>query len=352
MSESSTISNSSSVMQLKPFEWILNDRYRWLFHVLFWVVLYLDEFLAVIGITPALEYPLEAALVFIADLAIVYFNLYFLIPKFLLKNHPVKYLLFSILTVLLNVAFMHYLYYAEEGYDGFSPLVAVISDGLVSGMLVGTAAGLKLFKILIQEKQRRQEAENMSLQTEIAYLKDQINPHFLFNSLNNLYVQIRKRPQEAAESVLLLSDLLRYQLYDSSKDQVYLNGEIEYLKNYLELDKMRKTDVEIEFTVSGDPNGKMVAPYLFLPFIENAIKHGSGLEEQSFIKVHFEILGRNEILFSISNSIPEHAPNHPAGGIGLANVKRRLVLLYPEQHTLNIKETEQEYRVELRLQIQ
>lgn len=350
----STLSNKDSSItpvQLKPFEWILDNRYRWLFHVLFWLILYLDEFLAIIGVTPALDNPFETGFFFLVDVTIVYFNLYFLIPKLLLKNQPLKYLLISILTVALNISFIHYRFYGETGYDGFSPLVAIISDGLINGMLLGTAAGLKLFKILIQEKQRRQQAETMSLQTEIAYLKDQINPHFLFNSLNNLYVQIRKRPQEAAESVLLLSDLLRYQLYDSAKEKVYLNGEIDYLKNYLELDKMRKSHVETSFKVSGDPNGKMVAPFMFLPFIENAIKHGSGIDEPSFIEVHFDIKSSDEIQFIVRNSIPEQAPNHPTGGIGLVNVKRRLELLYPEQHTLSIDKNEREYVVSMTLRL-
>ncbi|MFK7935710.1 MAG: sensor histidine kinase [Saprospiraceae bacterium] len=350
MSTTVTLPATASTVQIKPFEWILNNRYRWVFHGFFWILMYLDEFLALIGITPALNYPREMFFVFLGDILMVYINLYFLIPKYLLKNRLVSYLLLILLTVALNMLMVQFMFYYPEGYDDISPLVVIISDSVGTITLLGTAIGIKLFKFLLHEKQRRQEAEKMSLETEIAYLKDQINPHFLFNSLNNLYVQIRKRPHEAAESVLLLSDLLRYQLYDSAKEQVYLNGEIDYLKNYLELDKMRRSHLEVDFTVEGTPNGKMVAPYLFLPFVENAIKHGAGVEDKEFIRVEF-VIEAEQINFKVINSKPERPTNHLAGGIGLNNVKRRLELLYPSSHELKIQDTEKEYQIELIIQL-
>lgn len=333
----------------KPFEWILDNRYRWLFHVLFWLFMYSDEFLALLGITSPLTNSLYTLVVFLLDVVLVYFSLYFLVPKLLLKNKFWLYISLTILAILINIGGIHYLY-SDPEYESYQVLEDNLSNFVSTATLLGTAIAIKVFKLMIQEKSRRLEAENASLETELTYLKDQINPHFLFNALNNIYVQVRKRPQEASESVLLLSDLLRYQLYDCAKGQVYLNGEIEYLKTYLELDKMRKTGSDTSFKVEGTPNGKMIAPYIFLPFIENAIKHGTSVSQNAFIHIFFKIK-ENQILFSVHNSKPEQASNHPAGGIGLVNVQRRLDLLYKGKYDLQVHETKEDYKVELALDI-
>ena len=217
--------------------------------------------------------------------------------------------------------------------------------------LLGTAIAVKIFKIFLQNQSKINELEKSGLQTELAYLKDQINPHSLFNALNNIYVQSRKRPEEASESILLLSDLLRYQLYDCAKEKVYLKGEIEYLKNYIKLDSMRKNNARIQFEVNGEPNRKMVAPFIFLPFIENAVKHGANLDNESTIKIELNIKG-DQIDFFVENDVPKQKSNIPQGGIGLTNVRRRLELLYPARHQLDIKEQGGKFQVRLTLKDQ
>ena len=181
-------------------------------------------------------------------------------------------------------------------------------------------------------------------------MKNQINPRVLFNSLNNIYVQTRKRPREASESVMLLSEMLRYQLYDCSKELVNLKDEIKYLRNYLELDRIRKSDVTITFDVAGETTNKMVPPFLFIPFVENAVKHGAIRGEDAFIDIRFKIL-EDSIIFRITNSKKGHREHESSGGIGLKNVRRRLELLYPDAYHLEIKDEDNIYSVHLKLSL-
>jgi LytS/YehU family sensor histidine kinase len=145
----------------------------------------------------------------------------------------------------------------------------------------------------------------------------------------------------------LLSDLLRYQLYDCAKDKVNLSDEIAYLENYLKIDKLRKTRADIDFQVIGSPGGIQIAPFLFIPFVENALKHGISLENESFIKVIFDIRPK-ELHFEITNSKPQQPMiAHLKGGIGLANISRRLDLIYPNRYRLDIDNQKNYYKVTL-----
>ena len=348
-------------MQLstKPFEILLDKRYRIGFHLLFWLVMYLDEFLSFIGITS--PYPEEYFWYNISslslDVALVYFNFYVLIPRLLLKNKVRWYLGFTFITILIvnycNLAFEPDCFECEEAEVlEWNELMSewILGTFLPTLTLLGTAIAVKMFKILLYNQMRLQEVENSKLETEIAYLKDQMNPHFLFNALNGIYVQTRKRPKEASESILLLSDLLRYQLYDCAKEKVYLSGEIEYLKNYLQLDKLRKNESDINFQIKGQPNGKMIAPFIFLPFIENALKHGQSVDGTTAISINFDI-GDSKIVFTTVNSKPEKPTQHIGGGIGLNNVKRRLALLYPNKHQLSIEDQNGFFEVTLHLDL-
>lgn len=335
----------------KPFEWILNDKYRILFHILFWLVLYLDEFLSLVGITEEIELEIFKliGMEVVVDMTLVYVNLYILIPYFLFKKRAWQFAVLSFLTLAIDTVISVYIFHGFSDPD-VPYLSAFIGSGVLTATILGTAIGLKIFKIVIRNQQRISELKNTSLQTELAYLKDQINPHFLFNALNNIYVQSRKRPKEASESILLLSDLLRYQLYDCAKEKVQLKSEIEYLQNYLELDRLRKSKAKVDFKVNGTPNGSMVAPFLFIPFVENAIKHGTGLENEAQIDIEFEVAPKS-IKFSIENTKPQQPLPQIEGGIGLPNVKRRLALLYPEKHELKIEEGKENFKVELSLDL-
>lgn len=332
-----------------PFQWILDNRYRWLFHLFFWVLIYLDELLSLIGVTSSIPNIHLLGFEVGADMTMVYLNLYVLIPRFLLRQRPLAYIGLTLLTLVLNVGLMYYLYILPMG--GNIDLVAFsITTFLTTGTLLGTAIGIKIFKIFIQKQQRLKELERANLETELAFLKDQINPHFLFNSLNNIYVLSRKRPGDTPEAILLLSDLLRYQLYECAREQVPLEGEIRYLENYIELDRLRKDQSDVSLKVTGDPAGHKIAPFLLLPFLENAFKHGQDEEGNLLIEISMDITG-NGLEFQVRNDLPANPANAPAGGIGLANVQRRLELIYPDQHHLEIRKGKKQFEVELEIRL-
>ncbi len=335
-------------------EWVLSDRYRLLFHGLFWLFVYSDEVLSILGVTDDLSF--NAGYVFISfliDVTLVYTNLYLLIPRFLLTNRIWYYIFFTLISIIISMELGLTLAFPtfcpscpEEPLS--SPVTILVQDFVHTALVLGMAVGVHIARRFLRNRAKIQELETTSLKSELAFLKHQINPHFLFNSLNNIYVLNKKAPRQASESILLLSDLLRYQLYDCAKDKVFLKEEIEYLKNYMQLDKLRKSKTKVDFEVIGYTDGQLVAPFLFVPFVENAVKHGISLENESFIRIKFDIQPR-EVHFYIENSKPAKAYPNIKGGIGLANVKRRLDLLYPDRHRLKITNEADLFKVELEL---
>ncbi len=199
---------------------------------------------------------------------------------------------------------------------------------------------------------RWQSSEKEKMLFELAYLKQQINPHFLFNSLNSIYALANRQSPKTTELILDLADLLRYMLYDSNKDSIGINKEIEYLKNFIELEKLRITDkTEIKLNFSIDENRYMIEPMLLFPIVENALKYGANNYNESFI--HISIKQQDKfLLFNCKNRIVnKNHKNREDSGIGLANVKRRLNLLYPGNYTLKVKEHDDIFNVELHLNL-
>lgn len=204
-----------------------------------------------------------------------------------------------------------------------------------------------------QKEKEMIRLENDKLETEVKFLKSQINPHFLFNILNNIYALTVIKSDKAPDSLLHLSDMLRYMLYDSNEGKVPLKKEITYLKNYINL-KLLKDSRGMDVTVDLDesqPN-LLVAPLLFIPFIENAFKH-SKVEDlkNGHIKISLQTADKG-LEFKVENSIPKNKfTKDKVGGIGLPNIQQRLELLYPNQHTLDIQQNEHSFSVFLKLDL-
>ncbi len=196
------------------------------------------------------------------------------------------------------------------------------------------------------------EKEKLQKEMELNYLKEQVNPHFLFNSLNSIYSLSRQKSPETPEVVMQLSELMRYQLESSKKDSVLLKEELEFLENYLLLEEKRLSKrCKVEFLIEGELMGLRISPMLLIPFVENALKHGAqSTNEESTIDISASIK-HNTLHFSVVNSKPSTVAASERKGLGLENVRRRLNLLYPNAHELEIEDKEKEYRVNLTIDL-
>ena len=202
------------------------------------------------------------------------------------------------------------------------------------------------------EKQKREIVNNM-LNAEISLLKSQVNPHFLFNTLNSIYSLANKRSEKTADAIVRLSNLIRYMLYDTDKEMVSLDQEIEYIGNYIQLQKLRLyNNVDIQLNIEGDTEGIAIAPMILIPFIENAFKHGIDTSNSSFITITLKVTDI-DMEFRVENSISSvtESGKEKTQGIGIKNVKRRLNLLYPGKHILNIKKQVDTYLIKLIINI-
>jgi len=232
----------------------------------------------------------------------------------------------------------------EENYLGSY----IISELVTHFGLISMAVALKFVQQTFESKEKIKNLREENLKTELAYLKTQVNPHFLFNTLNNIYVMAQKQDEKVPDTVLHLSDLLRYQLYDCEGETVPLSKELEYLNNYIDLEKLRRQDIDIKFDIVGDVISKSITPLLLLPFIENAFKYSNtGGVGRAFIHIHLE-LKENDLIFKCENNIGSLKASE-VGGIGLTNATRRLELAYPKTHDLKIDKLDNVFKVNLTL---
>jgi two-component system LytT family sensor kinase len=198
-------------------------------------------------------------------------------------------------------------------------------------------------------ERKKKEIENENLVSELSFLKSQVSPHFLFNTLNNIYSLSLNNSALTSDAILKLSQLLRYMLYESDVKMVSLNKEIEYLNNYIELQKMRiSSDVNIAFLTKGSFGENIIEPMLLIPFIENAFKHGIDYSKKSDISIDLN-LSDNTLDMRVINGINLNRETDKASGIGLNNVRRRLNLLYPNRHKLTIEKNKEKYIIKLEI---
>jgi LytS/YehU family sensor histidine kinase len=223
---------------------------------------------------------------------------------------------------------------------------------LLSVVIIGFSFGLRIIEKHAVSEKKQKELEKEKLNSELAFLKNQVSPHFFFNTLNNIYSLIEINTTDAQDAVLKLSKLMRYLLYESEHGETLLSHEIEFMNHYIDLMKLRlskKVDLKIDLPEK-NTNYK-IPPLLFIPFIENAFKHGISYREKSFINISMQS-ENNTIRFTCINSLgqpTEKDTNENHSGIGLENVKKRLNLLFPNKHTLKIGKLENEFHVTLEI---
>jgi two-component system, LytTR family, sensor kinase len=224
-----------------------------------------------------------------------------------------------------------------------------------NGLIAATSTMLKIITDWFRSQQEKQRLVTQNMQSELRFLRAQINPHFLFNTLNSLYALTLKKSDVAPEIVLKLSEIMRYMLYECNEKQVFLSKEIQYIQNHLALERLRLTkNLDIKFTVEGTVNDQQIAPLMFIPFLENAFKHGlSNHLGDGFCHINMTVT-RENVEFFIENSKPDRIlqTEHPeSGGIGLANIRQRLALLYPENHELIIRDLPDKFEVNLKINL-
>jgi LytS/YehU family sensor histidine kinase len=217
------------------------------------------------------------------------------------------------------------------------------------GLVVIMATVMLLLFLYFRQFRLRIKKEH--LQSEVDFLKAQLNPHFLFNSINNIYVLLDENKEKASIILLKFSELMRYQLYECNVSLIHLSKELQFLENYTEFEKLRYSNkISVSYELSGTGSGNLlIAPLLLQPFIENAFKHTpKSRNSQSHIAVRIFISG-NTLVFDVSNSRDATKASSLPGGIGLENVKKRLKLLYPGRHELSTKATNNLYHIILKL---
>jgi sensor histidine kinase YesM len=287
--------------------------------------------------------------------AVTYWITGYLVPRYLLKGRYGLFLIYLLFTIIVSLDLELITVMLFLVYEKFQVLIYNPRD--IYSMLAGTyfivflSTGIKLTEYWFIEQQRRQAAMKEKVETELRLLKSQIHPHFLFNTLNNIYALALQKSDQAPDAIIKLSELLDYLLYHGENEQVPLLKEIELINHYMELEKLRYGDrLQALFEKKGDPDNVTIAPVLLLPFVENAFKHGiSKSRDKVWLKIHLEISNRS-INFHIENSKPGISSNtNIAGGIGLENLKRRLAILYENRHTLEIFDKEDVYSIKLNL---
>ena len=267
-------------------------------------------------------------LFWLAPSMIVYLANYHLFAPLLWFRH--RYWLFGIANmVLIAICNLHLFHndisdlpdYARASFSSF-----IIISLLLCLMAMSIAVGVRYMM-------RRQERREKEVEAELAWLKNQINPHFLFNTLNNISCLAQIDGAETQEAIMQLSDLLRYAMYESNKPKVHLDGEVEFMRNYIELMKLRcneKTTVDTQFTILNPQ--QEVAPLLFISLVENAFKHGVNSNEPATIDIRLTQEGDSLVFLCDNTNNPKPTKDRSGSGIGLANTRRRLDLLYPGRY--------------------
>lgn len=293
------------------------------------------------------------------EIMATYFHLYFLVPRFLLKKRYNQFIILFLITFIFvviyaRVAFVYIqypLFYhaALPASFKFWNLRELSFCGIYIYAVIFLACSIKLLKHWMQSQQQRNELEMRNREGEIALLRMQVNPHFLFNTLNNIHALININKDKAADALVMLSDIMRYMLYDTNTNKVPLENEIQYIQSFIELQKLRLINPDIvEYSVEGSISGKLIAPMILIPFIENAFKHAEKQNKLKKIKIKINI-NAESLLFESSNAIAENIGIRisKSGGIGLKNVKRRLELIYPDKYELQIKQENNLFIVQL-----
>ncbi len=368
MSKTAQLTIYDSFLPALNFQGVSNFlQKRLVYHAIFWLALYVFNivYLAhIINYTYAF-YSYTIRLPFL--ILFSYCHIHFFLPRFLLNKQYTTYFLtllvsVPIMAILIQAIFdsLYTFQYCPLDYAHKAVFNApnTVEKMVSIVMIMGLTTGIKLSKDWINHKQKIEDIEKQNLKNELDFLKTQIQPHFFFNTLNNLYSLTIKKSDLAPEIVLKLSDLMGYMLYECDAQKISLMKEITHIQNYLDLEALRfGKRLEINFELSGQLENYYIAPLVLLPFIENSFKHGVANQlSQIHINLALKIQDQT-LIFEIENpkstmELEQCQKNKIYNGLGLKNVNRRLELLYGDKYSLTIKDGEETYKVILQIPIE
>jgi len=367
-------------MTQKAFIFSNKPEYRIKRHLLFWAtwVVFMGFLYAFTPLPSRLNYlqrlpnsTTDAVLYLPIHIFLSYTLMYFLIPRYIVKGRYLLAVFWLVVLVLATgclsaIVSLYVLFPVKEALlpshlivryrpsdsPGLSAFYLSLLAGLRGGLSVGgIAAAIKLMKHWYTEGQRNLRLQKENAESQLQILKAQVHPHFLFNTLNNIYSFTQNTSSTASAMVMGLSDILRYMLYECNKPLVPLAKELKMTEEYIDLERIRYGNaLEMDINLPGDTDGLHVAPLMLLPFIENCFKHGiSNILDQPWLSLHVTIEDRT-MTMKLLNSKPAR-PSHRTPGIGIDNVRKRLALLYPGKHELVINEEEEVFIVILKLEL-
>ena len=317
-------------------------------------------------------YPLMQFIAWSLFIGLFYLNYLVFAPFFLPHKRLTQY--FLLCTVSLTVIFFAVKYLAINSSNSFNiapnPQQSISFSGYITSlfrlelpnhtgalgviiglMILAVGTSIKATQSLYLNEEKRKEIQNEKLSAELLFLKSQINPHFFFNTLNNLYYLAQTKSDQSPVAILKLSEIMRYIIYEAVKDRVPLAKEIDYIQNYIDLQRLRLNDnVSIEFTAHLGVQSHQIGPMLLIPFVENAFKHGIDYTQPTTVSIS-ALMEDNTLHFCVKNPyIQQNRVNLVSSGVGLKNVKKRLELLYPSNFRLSIQE-DQLFTVDLHINL-
>ena len=332
------------------------------YHVIFWVSYFVLNVVRWGSYYQDYWYSFKSNIVTVTlGMLLAYFHVYFLLPKFLFRKKIISYAFFFLIGLIIFYVVrteLIFLYINENVWPesqtpqkayAFNHILVVFLIGIYD---VGLATTIKLTSDWIFDRKRIENLQATQLKTELQFLKAQIQPHFFFNTLNNLYALTLEKSKQAPEVVLKLSEIMEYILYDAKEPKIRLLNEINYIQNYIDLEKLRYGEkVSVKINMQGNIEGQNVPPLLFLPFIENCFKHGTIENNKLNVLIDFNVTDANLLKFSVVNNYNTFTQKNENHGIGNQNVLRRLELLYMDKFNLETRTDKQNYIVELTIQL-
>lgn len=306
----------------------------WVCYFIFWVALYRDMYQVLFPLL------INTTIYTVYNASGFYIAAYWLVPRYLYQNRTSRFIFLTISLVLilgLGIGITQYLFFGEIILKYYTHFGYLLIGGISANVFtVGLLLSVKLLVDKARNDRKDRDSEKERLETELQFLKAQVNPHFLFNSINSIYVLIKKDPNLAAETLIRLSDLLRLQLYEFGDQKIPIEKEIDYIRNFIALEQLRKGNtVAVNIKIDEHIKGFQLAPFLILPFLENAFKYvSSGQQKKKEIDIELAYDGSAFFLKVFNTYDPQIAVNQ--GGLGLKNLRRRLELLYPQKHTLSL----------------